>query len=74
MFWDIPQMTPYHKKCIIRREQLTLLGVRLNFLSEGVRCDLDKEIAPDGTYLTYFPFGAMIERPQMTPYHKKLLH
>ena len=43
-----------------------------NFLSEGVRCGLDKEIAPDGTYLAYFPFGAMIERSQMTPYHKKL--
>ena len=44
---------------------------KLNFLSEGVRCGLDKEIAPDGTYLAYFPFGAMIERSQMTPYHKK---
>ena len=43
-----------------------------NFLSEGVRCGLDKEIAPDGTYLAYFPFGAMIERSQMTSYHKKL--
>ena len=43
-----------------------------NFLSEGVRLGLDKEIAPDGTYLAYFPFGAMIERSQMTPYHKKL--
>ena len=37
-----------------------------------VRLGLDKEIAPDGTYLVYFPFGAMIERSQMTPYHKKL--
>ena len=44
-----------------------------NFLSEGVRLGLDKEIAPDGTYLAYFPFGAMIERSRMTPYHKKLL-
>ena len=43
-----------------------------NFLSEGVRCGLDKEIALDGTYLKYFPFRAMIERSQMTPYHKKL--
>ena len=43
-----------------------------NFLREGVRLGLDKEIAPDGTYLTYFPFGAMIERSRMTPYHKKL--
>ena len=41
-------------------------------MSEGVRLGLDKEIAPDGTYLTYFPFGAMIERSRMTPYHKKL--
>ncbi len=41
-------------------------------MSEGVRLGLDKEIAPDGTYLEYFPFGAMIERPRMTPYHKKL--
>ena len=45
-----------------------------NFLSEGVSCGLDKEIAPDGTYLKYFPFGAMIERSQMAPYHKKLEH
>ena len=42
-----------------------------NFLSEGVSCGLDKEIALDGTYLKYFPFRAMIERSQMTPYHKK---
>ena len=39
---------------------------------KGCRCVLDKEIAPDGTYLAYFPFGAMIERSRMTPYHKKL--
>ena len=45
---------------------------RPNFLSEGVSCGLDKEIALDGTYLKYFPFRAMIERSQMTPYHKKL--
>ena len=44
----------------------------LIFLSEVVRCGLDKEIALDGTYLKYFPFRAMIERSQMTPYHKKL--
>ena len=43
-----------------------------NFLSEGVRLGLDKEIAPDGTYLAYFPFGAMIERSRMTSYRKKL--
>ena len=41
-------------------------------MSEGVRLGLDKEIAPDGTYLAYFPFGAMIERSQMTPYREKL--
>ena len=43
-----------------------------NFLIEGVSCGLDKEIALDGTYLKYFPFRAMIERSQITPYHKKL--
>ena len=42
-----------------------------NLLSEEVRLGLDKEIAPDGTYLAYFPFGAMIERSRMTPYHNK---
>ena len=52
---------------------LASLGALPNFLSEGVRLGLDKEIAPDGTYLAYFPFGAMIERSRMTPYHKKLL-
>ena len=36
-----------------------------NFLSEGVRCGLDKEIAPK-------TFGAMIERSQMRPYNQKL--
>ena len=40
---------------------------------KGCRCVLDKEIAPDGTYITYFPFGAMIERTQMRPYLGKLL-
>ena len=49
------------------------LSRQINFLSEGVRCGLDKEIALDGTYLKYFPFRAMIERSQMTPYHKKFL-
>ena len=43
-----------------------------NFLSEGVRLGLDKEIRLDGTYLAYFPFSRMIERSRMTPYHKKL--
>ena len=47
-------------------------GLRPNFLREGVRLGLDKEIAPDGTYLVYFPFGAMIERSRMTPYREKL--
>ena len=47
------------------------LIARNYFLSEGVRLGLDKEIAPDGTYFAYFPFGAMIERSRMTPYHKK---
>ena len=37
-----------------------------------VRLGLDKEISPDGTYLTYFPFGLMIERPRMAAYHNKL--
>ena len=50
---------------------LSLISTLPNFLSEGVRLGLDKEIAPDGTYLAYFPFGAMIERSRMTPYHKK---
>ena len=53
---------------------MSALSREINFLSEGVRLGLDKEIAPDGTYLAYFPFGAMIERSRMTPYHKKLLH
>ena len=43
-----------------------------NLLSKGVRCGLDKEIATDGTYYAYFPFVAMIERSQMTPFHNKL--
>ena len=47
---------------------------RLNFLSEGVRLGLDKEIRLDGTYLAYFPFSRMIERSRVTPYHKKLLY
>ena len=40
--------------------------------SEWCSCGADKEKALDGTYLKYFPFRAMIERSQMTPYHKKL--
>ena len=47
------------------------LSREINFLSEGVRCGLDKEIAPDGTYLTYFPLVALIEAAQMLPSDKK---
>ena len=32
-----------------------------NFLLEGCRCCSDKEVGLNGTYLTYFPFRAMIE-------------
>jgi hypothetical protein len=42
-----------------------------NLLLEVVRLGLDKEISPDGTYLTYFPFELMIERPRMAAYHNK---
>ena len=34
----LPYLTP-QPQFLVRREQLTLLGVRLNFLSEGVRCN-----------------------------------
>ena len=44
-----------------------------NFLLEGVRLGLDKEIAPDGTYLVYFPFGLLTEASQMRRYHRKFL-
>ena len=44
----------------------------LNFLSEGVRCGLDKEKERMGHTIAYFPFALWIERSQMTPYHKKL--
>ena len=57
----------------LKRRRCATITRNYNFLSEGVRCGLDKEIAPDGTYLTYFPFGAMIERAQMAPYHRKFL-
>ena len=30
------------------------------------------EKSPDGLYLAYCPFGALIERSQMRPYHNKL--
>ena len=42
-----------------------------NFLSEGVRCGLDMKIARMGSTKAYIPFGLLIERSQMTPYHKK---
>ena len=31
------------------------------------------EIGLEGTYLAYFPFSPMIERPQIAPYHGKYL-
>ena len=34
----------------INARQMRHYHEKLNFLSEGVRCGLDKEIAPDGTY------------------------
>ena len=43
-----------------------------NFLSEGVRCGLDKEKERMGHTIAYFPFALWIERSQMAPYHKKL--
>ena len=38
-FWDVPQIAAYSEKLFLaRRSQMQrLLGVRLNFLSEGVR-------------------------------------
>ena len=41
-------------------------------MSEGVRLGLDMKIARMGSTFTYVPFGLLIERPRMTPYHKKL--
>ena len=43
-----------------------------NFLSEGVRLGLDMKIARMGSTKMYIPFWLLIERPRMTPYHKKL--
>ena len=54
--------------------KIIFLSTTPNFLSEGVRLGPDKEIAPDGTYYTYFPSGAMIERSRIPSYHKKLLY
>ena len=42
-----------------------------NFLLEGVRLGLDMKIARMGHTSMYFPFGLLIERSRMTPYHKK---
>ena len=67
---SLPSLSPKRQRLLTTR---TFPSARPNFLREGVRLGLDKEIAPDGTYLAYFPFGAMIERSRMTPYHKKLL-
>ena len=44
-----------------------------NFLSEGVRCGLDKEKERMGHTIAYFPFALWIERSQMAPYRKKLI-
>ena len=51
----------------------TIIGATSNFLSEGVRLGLDMKIARMGHTSMYFPFGLLIERSRMTPYHKKLL-
>ena len=66
-------LLPLQRSCRLEQAKQTQTHrtAHPNFLSEGVRCGLDKEIRLDGTYLTYFPFSRMIERPQMTPYHKK---
>ena len=50
-----------------------IIGATSNFLSEGVRLGLDMKIARMGHTSMYFPFGLLIERSRMTPYHKKLL-
>ena len=56
---EVPQMRHYHEK--------------LNFLLEGSRWCIDKEVGLNGTYLTYFPFSPTIEMQQMLPYHMKFL-
>ena len=60
-----------HDQIYCQKGAHTLPSARPNFLSEGVRLGLDKEIRLDGTYLKYFPFSRMIERSRITPYHKK---
>ena len=39
---------------------------------KGLDLALTRKLA-DRIYYAYFPFGAMIERTQMRPYHKKFL-
>ena len=47
--------------------------ITTNLLSEGCRCGLDMKLGwMDSTWM-YIPFSLMIERPQMRPYHNKLL-
>ena len=50
----------------------SLFSPLFNFLSEGVRLGLDMKIARMGSTKMYVPFWLLIERPRMTPYHKKL--
>ena len=45
---------------------------RANFLIEGCRCGLDMRKPRMDSTKVYIPFGALIERPQMCPYLKKL--
>ena len=52
-------MTYFPLAALIEAVQMRHYHEKLNFLSEGVRCGLDKEIAPDETYLTYFSFGGV---------------
>ena len=51
-------MMAYHKKYL---------------LLEGCRCGLNIKKPQMGCTKTYCSFGALIERPQMRPYHNKLL-
>ena len=56
----------------IRVVQMRRYGVKLNLVLEWCRCTLDKEIVPDGLYLSYCSVGTMIERAQMRRYGVKL--
>ena len=49
------------------------LPTRTYFLLEGVRLGLDMISDQMGCTWTYCPFGLMIERSRIAPYHKKLL-